>query len=355
VTHLTPRSSRIAVRPVVVFLAGAALLSSSLVWTSTTSLAREPETETAMVRMIDRIQQSQVKVYGAGGLRGLEAYQSGVLAAREGLIVTSWSTVLDTDRIRVVTWDGLAHEAELIGSDPLTELALLSIPTKGYPFVSLSDAQPGTAGQRVFGISNLFGIAAGSEPASAQAGVIMARAPLTARRGRGVSAYQGAVYVIDVMTNNPGATGGALVDLDGHLLGILGREFRDAQLGIFLNYALPVDVVAEAVAAIEAGIDRRELAAQRGAADRPQRLQRLGLILLPDILPRTPAFIDAVAPNSPAAKAGLQPDDLLLMVGGLRIESRAQLIRLLESFDQAERLVFLLQRGETVMELEVRP
>jgi S1-C subfamily serine protease len=355
VIHLEPRSPLAAGRHAASTWAIAALLGTAVLSTPTTAVAREPEAQPAMVQMIDRTQQSQVKLYGAGGLRGLEAYQSGVLVAREGLVVTSWSTVLDTDRLRVVTWDGRAHEAELIGSDPLTELALLSIPTTGYPFLSLADTPSGTVGQRVFGISNLFGIAAGSEPASAQAGVIMARAPLAARRGRGVSAYQGPVYVIDVMTNNPGATGGALVDLDGQLLGILGREFRDAQLGIFLNYALPVDVVAEAVAAIEAGIDRRELAAQRGVADRPQRIERLGLILLPDILPRTPAFIDAVAPNSPAAKAGLKPDDLLLMVGGLRIESRAQLLGLLESFDQADRLVFLLQRGESVIELEVRP
>lgn len=330
-------------------------MGTALVGTTASSLGSDAGPDRALVRMIDRIQQSQVKIYGAGGLRGLEAYQSGVLAAREGLVITSWSTVLDTDRIRIVTWDGLAHEAELIGSDPLTELALLAISNTGYPFMSLAGTEPASVGQRVFGISNLFGIAAGSEPASAQAGVVMAHTPLTARRGRGVSAYQGPVYVIDVMTNNPGATGGALIDLDGNLLGILGREFRDAQLGIFLNYALPAEVVSEAVAAIEAGIDRRELAAQRGVADRPQQLQRLGLVLLPDVLPRTPAFIDAVAPSSPAAKAGLRPDDLLLMVGGLRIESRAQLVRLLEGFDQSERLVFLLQRGETVMEVEVRP
>lgn len=194
--------------------------------------------------LLQTSQMKMAKIYGAGGLKGLESYQSGFFVSDQGHILTSWSTVLDVDKIRVVTYEGKKWDGELIGSDPITELAVIKIEGDGFPFFQLDGEKKVEIGDRVFGVSNLFGIATGDEHNSIQHGVIMARSTLAARRGRIRTPYQGTIYVTDAMTNNPGATGGALVGLNGKLLGILGKELRDDSSGIWLNYAIPVDVVA---------------------------------------------------------------------------------------------------------------
>src|SRR5207302_147534 len=74
------------------------------------------------------------------------------------------------------------------------------------------------AGNRVLAFSNLFGVATGDEPSSVQHGIIAVKTRLDARRGTFETPYHGAVYVLDAMTNNPGAAGGALTNVHGELL-----------------------------------------------------------------------------------------------------------------------------------------
>ena len=72
-----------------------------------------------------------VKIYGAGGFRGMEAYQSGMLISPEGHILTVFSHVLDTDYITAVLADGRRFEAKLLGADPRLEVAVLKIDAAG--------------------------------------------------------------------------------------------------------------------------------------------------------------------------------------------------------------------------------
>ena len=153
--------------------------------------------------------------------------------------------------------------------------------------------------------SNLFGIATGDEPVSMLHGFVSAVAPLEARRGAFSANYRGDVYIVDAATNNPGASGGALVDGQGRLVGMLGKELRSELTGTWLNYALPVAAFAPTVEEIRAG---RFTPAELTDADRPDNplsLAALGIVLVPDVVTRTPPYVDRVVPNSPAAKAGL--------------------------------------------------
>ena len=88
--------------------------------------------------------------------------------------------------------------------------------------------------------SNMFGIALGNEPASVLHGVVAAKTDLAARRGAFETNYRGPAYVLDAMTNNPGAAGGALTDASGRLAGLFGKELRSSASNIWLNYAIPV-------------------------------------------------------------------------------------------------------------------
>ncbi len=305
-------------------------------------------------QLVVQSERSIVKLYGAGGARGLESYQTGIVIGDGTLILTSWSTVLDVEKVRVVTFDGRRLDAETVGVDPQCELALLRIPDAGLPGYTLDPEIVPRVGQRVFAISNLFGIAAGNESCSAQKGVVMAIAPLTKRKGSLKTLYQGRVIVVDVMTNNPGAAGGGLIDLSGRLIGVIGKELRDEQAGIWINYALPVDVVKNSVDRILSGQTTTSAAAATTVAE-PHRLADLGLALIPDVLPKTPAFVDWVREDSMAARAGLQPNDLILLVNDTRVDSRKGLERILSTINRADSFQLLVQRGQELIRVQVRP
>ena len=137
----------------------------------------------SLSEVIDRTQSKMVKIYGAGGFRGMEAYASGMLISSDGHILSIWSYVLDTDYITVVLHDGRKYDAKLVGADPRLEVAVLKIEEEGLDCFDLSRATEVDAGARVLAFSNLYGVAAGSEPTSVQHGVVSVTTTLTARRG----------------------------------------------------------------------------------------------------------------------------------------------------------------------------
>lgn len=304
--------------------------------------------------LIATSQEKVVKLYGAGGARGLESYQSGILINNSGHILTSWSTVLDVAKVRVVTFDGRRLDATMVGMDPQNELAILKVEDAGLVGFDLNKAAQGSTGLRVFAISNLFGIATGNESCSAQKGVIMASTSLTTRRGKTKSLYQGRVYVLDVMTNNPGAAGGALVDLQGRLVGVLGKEIRDEQAGIWINYALPMDVVKSSVDRILSGNTSAQASELKPVAQ-PHRIVDLGITLIPDVLSKTPPFIDQVREGSIAQRAGMQTNDLILLLNDQRADSRKSLEKMLATINRADSFYVLVQRGQELIRIHVRP
>lgn len=318
--------------------------------------AAETGREPSLADAILQVQPKMVKIYGAGGLRGLEAYQSGFLISEEGHILTAWSYVLDTDAIGVTLSDGRKFEAKLVGADPRLEIAVLKIEASGLPCFDLSKAARAELGTRVLAFSNLFGVAMGNEHASVQHGSIAAIVNLTARRGAFETPYDGPAYVLDVVTSNPGVAGGALVTRQGELLGILGKEMQNALNNTWLSYAIPIDQLRESVDQIRAGkfVARQE----KEAAKKPQRaasLRSLGLVMVPDVVPRTPAFIDQVLPASPAAKAGLQPDDLIVLVGDRLTQSCAALRDELSYIDHEDAVKLTVLRAQEMREFVLQP
>ncbi len=293
-----------------------------------------------------------VKLYGAGG-SGLDAFQSGIFITGEGHILTVWSTVLDAEEVIVLTSDGGRFTATTVGIDPNLEIAVLKTNAPPNNFFDLGQAGEAQVGSRVLAFSNLYGIATGSEMSSIQKGVIMARTNLQARRGSFESIYQGPVWVIDAITNNPGAAGGALTNLNGQLLGLLGKELRDSGANIWLNYAIPISELQESVTRILEGKSIDRASSTREFADRPTNLQELGIVLVPNILIKTPAFIDLVEIDSAAARAGLKSDDLILFVNSTRVSSQTALSMELRFVDQADDITLLVQRGNEIKEVVI--
>jgi len=298
------------------------------------------------------VQPKMVKIYGAGGLKGLEAYQSGFLVSADGHILTVWSYVLDTDYVTAILDDGRRFQAELVGADPRLEIAILKIDAEGLDFFDRANAVELETGSRVLAFSNLYGVATGDEPTSLLHGVVSARTTLNARRGVFKTPYRGPVYVLDAITNNPGAAGGALTDQRGRLAGMLGKELRNSQTNTWLNYSIPITELNLAIDDILAGKSRPRTDDDSAIRpDRPHTLASLGLVMVPDVLAKTPPFIDAIRRESIAEKAGLRPDDLVLFVGDRIIPSCEALRNELSFIDRIDEVRLVIQRGDELLDL----
>jgi len=301
-------------------------------------------------RVIEDALSKMVKIYGAGGYQGMEAYQSGMLISPEGHILTVFSYVLDTDYITVVLADGRRFDARLLGADPRLEVAVLKIDAEDLPCFHLDEAVSVQPGTRVLALSNLFGVAAGDEPVSVQHGVVSVVTTLAAQRGVFETPYRGPVYVLDAMTNNPGAAGGALITRQGRLAGMLGKELQSSLNRTWLNYAVPIEQLRDSVEQIRAG--RFVVAEEQPEERKPPEawsLERLGIRTIPDVLERTPPYVDQVEPDSLAEQAGIQPDDLIVLVGERLIQSCKALRAELETIDIADPLNLTVQRGHQLL------
>lgn len=314
--------------------------------------ARSFGADRSLPAIIRDVQSKIVKIYGAGGFRALEPYQSGILISPEGHVLTAHSYVLDADYVTCTLDDGRKLEAKLLGADPRLEVAVLKIEAADLPHFDLAQAAVAVEGTRTLAFSNLFGIAFGEEPASVQHGMVAAVTALEARRGVFESLYTGRVYVVDAMTNNPGAAGGALTNMQGELLGMLGKELRNARNNTWLNYAIPVGELTASVEQIRAG---KVPPVPEDGPDKklpnPMTLEALGVVMMPNILPRTPPFVEKVRAGSPAAKAGVKPDDIVLFIDDALVQSVDSLQAALSRIAIDDRIRLTVERDRVLVEM----
>lgn len=281
-------------------------------------------------RVLEDAQLVMVKVYGTGGVAGLEAYQTGFFVDAAGVVLTVDSPVLDLDRVTLVDAFGDRVEARVAGRDAVTGLALV-VPERMEPpaVVDFESAQRPASSESVWVISNAFGIAAGEEPLTVQRARVAVLAPMplpaesrgSERRRIGVPAPSTPVLLFDAVTSNPGAGGGLAIDDTGRPIGVVGAECRSPLTGTWINYALPISAAAEAIERMRSdsqadpSLDARQAAPPRW---RPV-LCEIGLVLLPEVASPTPAYIEHAEAGSPAHNAGCRPDDLIVAVDGTTV------------------------------------
>lgn len=306
----------------------------------------------SLPEVIEETQPKMVKIFGGGGLRRLESWQTGFFVSTDGLIVTVWSYVLDSETT-VVLSDGRRMVAELVGYHPQYELALLRVNIQDQPCFTPDSAVKGVPGMTVLAFSNLYGVASGNEQCSVQTGVVSTLMPLDARRGNRRTSYRGPAIVVDAITSNPGAAGGVITDRQGRWVGLIGRESRTAESNLWLNYAIPAEQVAMATDLILAGNTRQAPLDSRSPTE-PLTLDLIGVLAVPDVVERTPPFIDRVRPNSLADGAGLRADDLIVQVDGQVTTCLKDLRSKLKQIDRDAPVTFMVKRGDDFINVKLR-
>jgi serine protease Do len=304
---------------------------------------------------LDRTLAKVVKIFGAGGIGGLEDYGTGFLVSGSGHIVTVWSHLIDSGEATVVLNDGRHFPAKFVKGDPSRDLAVLKIdsPDADLPYFDLRESVEATPGTRVLAFSNMFKVAIGDEPVSVVHGVISVRTRLSARRGAYRTAYEGPVYVVDSVTNNPGAAGGALTTLDGRLIGMLGRELLNSESNTWVNYAVPISQLRGSIDDIIAG---RFTPPSTKPAEGQPRFAALdfGLVLVPDVVYRTPAYVDTIVSGSAAAKAGIRSEDLIVFVNDELVQSNRALKGILGRLEPGDLIHVVVRRKGELLPLDLR-
>jgi serine protease Do len=308
------------------------------------------QTSAQETESIAGVQSKVVKIFGAGGLKGLAPYGSGFVVSAEGHIVTVWSHVLDSDVVTVVLDNGRRHYAKVLGAEPQLDLAVLKIDGEDLPHFDVKSAVVVGVGTRVLAFSNLFKVATGDEPVSVMHGVVSTTTKLDARRGRFQAPYSGPVYIVDAVTNNPGAAGGVLTTQNGRLVGMIGRELRSSDTSLWLNYVVPMKELEGKIGEIISG--KFSSSTLENEAPPPETAispLELGLILVPDVVYRTPAYIDQVVPGSQAAALDLRPDDLIVFVNNEVVPSIRSLQGELSKARPGSALNLVVRRGKALI------
>ncbi len=310
------------------------------------SLEAQSELDGEFATAIESAQQRTVKVYGATAGR-VDGYASGVIVSPDGLIVTMQGVFLDGQKTRVTLHDGRQVAASVLRRDRNLQLALLKIAEETPDFFELSSEPVGKAGDWVVTLCNAFKVADGVEPMSVNLGIISLRTTIEARISPRDIAYAGPLVLIDAITSNPGAGGGAVVTTSGQLVGTIGRVINSSETNTRLNYAVPSDILKQFVAG-ELTADAPLVATDRVPGE-------IGMELFRMAGRQAPAYIDRVSPDTPADAAGLRPDDLVISLGGEKIGTIREFDAAMKNVFADEEVIIVVKRGRELIRVPLVP
>jgi serine protease Do len=247
---------------------------------------------------------------------------SGFFVSSDGLIVTNKHVVDQTNaEYTVFTNDGKKHAAKVVARDPVLDIALIKIEGVGYPSLSLGDSDTLQIGQSVIAIGN----ALGEFRNTVSVGVISGLArSITAGDNSGSTETLDHVIQTDAAIN-PGNSGGPLLDLSGNVVGV---NVAIAQGSQNIGFALPINSVKSAINSVKTtGKIVRPFLGVRYVSVTPELKAKNNLTVDYGVLVEKGSNANelAVVPGSPADKAGIVENDIILQVDGVKLDDKTSL------------------------------
>ena len=235
---------------------------------------------------------------------------SGVIVSEAGYILTNNHVIEEADEIEVVLNDGRKDRAQVIGTDPETDLAILKIAQTKLPVITLGNSDALSIGDQVLAIGNPFGVGQ-----TVTSGIVSA----LGRTQLGINTFENFIQTDAAI--NPGNSGGALVDIRGHLMGINTAIYSRSGGSMGIGFAIPTSTARSVMEAIV-----RDGKVTRGwIGVEPQDLTP-ELAESFSVPPGTGVIITGVLQNGPAAQAGIRPGDVVTQVGDTPVGNVSQLL-----------------------------
>ena len=259
---------------------------------------------------------------------------SGVILSDDGFILTNHHVVAGADEIIVLLYDGREAQAQLVGSDLETDLAVLRITLDKLSPIAIGNSSQTRVGDVVLAIGNPFGLGQ-----SVSQGIISARG----RNGLGLSTFENFLQTDAAI--NQGNSGGALIDAYGNLLGINSATLNESS-SVGIGFAIPVKTVIKVLEDIvqygkvirgSLGIQAQQLS--------PEIAQRLGLS------PPNALIITHVQIGSPAHTAGLQPRDIITHINSRLVSDGAHAANLMADLKPGDPVRLRIVRDNQIIDV----
>jgi serine protease Do len=246
---------------------------------------------------------------GQQQMHAVEARGSGFIISADGYIVTNNHVVKDAKTLSVTLDDGTVLPAKVVGTDPRTDIALLKIDAKKpLPFIQLGNSRDVKPGEWVVAMGNPFGLGG-----SVTAGIVSA-----VSRDIGAGPYDQFIQVDAPI--NQGNSGGPLFTQDGKVIGMNTAIISPSGGSVGIGFAIPSDMIRTVTAQLESsGHVTRGFVGVEAQMITPTTAEAMHL------KPNEGALLAGVQPDSPAAKAGLQPGDVIESVNGTKIANPREL------------------------------
>ena len=271
-----------------------------------------------------------------------QALGSGVIVSEHGYILTSFHVVEGADEIAVALQDGRETQATIVGTNRERDLAVLRIPLDQLPVISVGDINTAQVGDVVLAIGNPLGIGQ-----TVTQGIISA----TQRRDLNISLFEGFIQTDAAI--NPGNSGGALIDANGNLLGINTakadekRISNDQLFGGGIGFAVPVDI---AMQTLEDVIEYGRVV--RGWLGVEARLLTAEIAANLNIPITSGILVTRIDQNSPAARAGFRPGDVIVGINNERTDNILEGWQTIAESRPGETVIISVLRDTSVINLQ---
>ena len=260
---------------------------------------------------------------------------SGVIVSPQGILLTNNHVVEDAGEIDVRLADGREARAEVVGTDPETDLAVLRIKLDRLPVITLGRSQELQVGDALLAIGNPFNVGQ-----TVTAGIVSA----LGRNGLGLSTFESFIQTDAAI--NPGNSGGALVNVQGHLVGINTAIYSPSGGSLGIGFAIPTDVAQKVMESlIRDGVVRRGWIGVEPRELTPEIAESLNLST------RSGVLITGVLQDGPASKGGLRPGDVVVAVADLPVTTVAQMLEAVAALPPGQPATVKVQRGQKPLTL----
>lgn len=271
--------------------------------------------------------------------RQVQSTGSGFVFSPDGYIVTNDHVIANGQRITVSFTDGKTLPAQLVGTDPATDLALLKVEPEGsLPYLQFAESGPPIVGEWVIALGNPFGLFEAAEP-SVTVGVVSALGRNLRQPGR---LYRGMIQTDAAI--NRGNSGGPLINALGEVIGVNTAIYSQSGGSVGIGFAVPAARAQQIITELrESGAVDRSYYTGLDVVDLTPRIaQAVGT-------PRTDGIIVRdVDEGSPAAAAGLQPYDIIIRMAGQEIAGNDDYVARIYDFRPGDRIAVEVERDGQV-------